>query len=250
VTPEGDLITVDGIRVAHPDGATPAMVEAAAAALEAAEIELSRHESLLQQAKRAFDAAREQERAALEHLESVEARLSGLVETLGRLERTVTAQGHEHEGMQERRSALEAELKSRAEQRERLAIRLEALEGEEAERQRAWEELVRRREAVASGKETARASWQEAASTLRGIVERREMVVKRLAAVDATLTGDAGNPVDPAAIARLEGIERAARRTLEVLRLHLDALRLRQADLRQRAGATGRRMTDLQRRHE
>src|SRR5690606_35390041 len=80
VTPEGDLITRHGVRVAHPDGATPAMLEAAEIAEERAETELARVQSLHTSSKREFDDARQVERRTLEELEAHEAQMSGVSE--------------------------------------------------------------------------------------------------------------------------------------------------------------------------
>ncbi len=250
VTPEGDLITGVGVRVAHPDGATPAMLETAAAGAEAAEVELARCLSLLHQAKRTFDTARQTEREALEHLEGIEARLAGAVEALGRLDRALTTVDQERERLEERKRGLLDGGAGRAEQRERLVERLAALEGEEAERQRAWEALVARRQVVVHQKEQARATWQEATAALRAILERRTMIDRRLKSIAESIETEQRNPVDPSSIDRLATIEEAARQALEALRIHLDALRDRQRELRTRVGATGTRMGEVQRRHD
>src|SRR5690606_40358028 len=84
VTPEGDLVSVYGVRVAHPDGATPAMVEAAEVALERAEIELARVESLHTSAKRGFENARAGGRGAVEPLSAVDTRSARAGEALVR----------------------------------------------------------------------------------------------------------------------------------------------------------------------
>jgi chromosome segregation protein len=250
VTPEGDLITGVGVRVAHPDGATPAMLETAAAGVEAAELEQARCLSLLHQAKRTFDAARQTEREALEALEGIEARLAGAVEALGRLDRALTTVDQERERLEERKRGLLDGGAGRAEQRERLVERLAALEGEEAERQRAWEALVARRQVVVHQKEQARATWQEATAALRAILERRTMIDRRLKSIAESIETEERNPVDPSSIDRLETIEEAARQALEALRIHLDTLRERQKELRTRVGATGTRMGEVQRRHD
>jgi chromosome segregation protein len=250
VTPEGDLLTAVGVRVAHPDGATPAMLETAAAGVEAAELAFARSQSVLHQAKRSFDTARQAEREALEELESIEAKLAGSVEALGRLDRALTSVDQERQRLEERLRSVSEAREGRAEQRARLAERLAALEGEEAERQRAWEELVRRRQEVVTAKESARATWQEATAALRAIVERRAMIEKRLAAIAGSFDVEARNPVDPESIRRLEAIGAAAQQALEALRVHLEALRSRQTDLRARVGATGTRMAEVQRRHD
>ena len=84
VTPEGDLISVNGISVSVPDGATPAMVEAAGIALDRIERDLARVVSRFTTQRRQFDQSRQAERAALESLESIEAKLAGAAEALGR----------------------------------------------------------------------------------------------------------------------------------------------------------------------
>jgi chromosome segregation protein len=250
VTPEGDYISAAGVRVAHPDGATPAMLEAAAAAVEASEVGLARASSLLHQARRRFDESRETERDALETLEGLEAQLAGATETLGRLDRSMVSIAQECERLEDRRRAVSETLDGRIGQRARLVERMSALEGEEAERQRAWEELTRRRQAVASDKERERAAWQESSSVLRGIVERRKMIESRRDAVADALVTDEKSPVDPDSITRLEDIERAARQALDAIKAHLDVLRERQAELRARAGATGTRLGEVQNRHD
>ena len=82
MTPEGDEITADGIRIAQPDGAGPAALEAARVAVEKSERELQRAASRLTTAQRAFDDAREAERESLELLEAAEAELAGFTEAL------------------------------------------------------------------------------------------------------------------------------------------------------------------------
>ncbi len=242
VTPEGDLVTAEGVVIAHPDGATPAMVEAAAAAVEEAERELARSQSLLVSRRREFDDARAREREALERLESLEARLSGSAETLARLERTIEAAQEEMDRLTERRAALVTARARRTEQLERLRERLDALEGEEAERQRAWEELAERRRQVAAAREDARAAWQEAAATARAAGERVRLLETRLAAVVDALTREEAVDVDPEHPARLEMVEALGRKLLGVAADRLAALRRRQAVLRERLGETAERL--------
>ncbi len=250
VTPEGDLISVHGIRVAHPDGATPAMVEAAEVALERAEIELARVESLHATARRDFENARTVEREALEALESLEAKLSGTTEALGRSHRArVNLEGEIARLEDRRRSLAEAEIE-RAAALERLNTRLAALEGEEAERQRAWEELEARRAAIEAERETARASWQQAASDLRAARERQQLLEKRQAAVAEALEAEVSSPVSQEELDRLELVATTARRAIEVIGRRLSELRERQAELRERAGETGVQRDAVRRRHE
>jgi chromosome segregation protein len=250
VTPEGDLITATGVRVAHPDGATPAMVEAAGAALEQAEIEAARAHSIHVQARRRFDVARQAERDALETLEALEVQLDGATDAMARLERATTSAGQEIERLEDRRRSLIEVADRRDHQRAILTGRLAALEGEEAERQRAWEALVERREVVVAAKEGARHAWQEAAASVRAVIERRTMIGARLESIDGALRAEEHNPADPETIDRLETIGGSARQALDALREHLDVLRRRQAELRDRAGAAGRRMGEVQRRHD
>lgn len=250
VTPEGDLVTAEGVAVAHPDGATPAMVEAAAVAVEEAERELARSHSLLTSRRRAFDDARAAERDTLERLEALEARLSGSVETLARLERTVEAAQEEAERLTERRRALVAARERRAEQIDLLRRRLDALEGEEAERQRAWEELAARRRRVAAAREQARAAWQEAAGAARAAAERVRLLESRLAAVEEALTREETPDVEPEDLARLERVEVLGRRLLAVAADRLRALRQRQAELRERLGDAATRLEQARARRD
>ncbi len=242
VTPEGDVVTATGMRVAHPDGASPAMIEAAAALVEEAERELARAASLHTSRRREFEGARTAEREALEVLESLEAKLSGAAETLARLERTVEAAEEEADRLGERRQALVAARMQRTEQIERLRRRLDALEGEEAERQRAWEELAERRRQVAAAREEARAAWQEATAGARAAAERVRMLQARLAAVEEALAREEDVEVDPAMMQRLERAETLGRRLLEAAAGRLTALRERQATLRERLGDAGTRL--------
>ena len=247
VTPEGDLFSKGNARVAHPDGATPAMLEHAQVELERAETELARSQSLLTQARRAFDDSRSAERDALETLESLEARLSGATDSLARAERIVSEALTEAERLEARQSSLSAGETGRAEQRELLVERLANLEGEEAERQRAWEELTSRRNTIAASRETARSQWQVAASEVTAIVERRVMIQRRLATIEEVLEKEIDSPEDPAAIERLARVDDAARRALRYLTTHLETLRERQAGLREQAGETGSRLSELTR---
>jgi chromosome segregation protein len=250
VTPEGDLITSDGIRVAHPDGASPAMIEAAEVALERAEIELARAESLRSQAKRAFDDARQTERDALETLESLEARMAGSTEALARLEREVQSGVEETERLAVRAASLRAALEGRIDLAAGLRTRLDALEGEEAERQAAWESLVERRRAIAREREAARSAWQEHSSALRAAQGQLGMLQSRQTEIVRLLANDAGVTVDPVTLARLESIANAAHQATGALRVHLETLRTRQAHLRSQAGEAGARLTEAQEQHE
>ncbi len=250
VTPEGDLITPSGVRVSHPDGATPAMLELAEAEVESAERDLARCESLVNQAKRGFDAARGSERVALEALERLEARLAGAAETLGRLGRAIASGETELQRLADRRTALESATAEHSASRLRLQGRLSALEGEEADRQRAWDEMNRRRSEVATAREEARSAWQEASARQRAAAERLMLLAKRREVVRAAMEHQSFDPPDPRRLEQLAAIEERSAAALETLRAHVGVLRKRQAELRENAGETGRLLGEAQARHD
>ena len=247
VTPEGDLITADGIRVGYPDGATPAALERARVALEEAELNLARAESRHVAARRDFERTRDIERSALESLELIEVSLSGATEALSRLERTRSGVEHEIDRLEQRRSLLLDSAAGRETRIAELRGRLSALEGEEAERQRAWDELAGRRLAVAKQRDEARAERQQAASELGAIVERRRLLERRLAAIQGDLQDLVDRPGDPGRLEELEFAEDGARRSLAAVRVHVATLRERQMELRAAAGEAGERLTTARR---
>ncbi len=249
VTPEGDLITVDGVRVAHPEGATPAMVEHASIDLERARTGLARTESLLTQTRRVFEEARQHERDTLELLESLEAQLAGSTEAMARLERAIITAQQESARLEERRAALREATGERDATRASLMDRLSALEGEEADRQRAWEEVVARRQEVAERRETARAEWQEVSSIHRATAERVQLAEDRVESISELLQAESGHPIDPSRLERLATIEATARQAVDAARQAVEHLRKRQSELREAAGATGRELGAAQDRH-
>ncbi len=246
VTTEGDLVTRHGIRVAHPDGATPAMLEAAAVAAETAERDHARLESLANQRRREFDDARSLERRTLEALEALETRVAGASEAMARLDRMIESADHDLTALDQRAVALHDAATERATARTRLVERLAALEGEEAERQRAWEQLVERRRTIGTQREQARATWQEASTEVRAVDDRTGMIQRRLHAIAAAIAGEETSTIDPARIRRLEQIDGWTRRAVEGVRAQIEALRTRQAELRVRAGTTGSRIGVVQ----
>lgn len=250
VTPEGDLIAADGVRVAHPDGATPAMIEAAEVALEQAETQLARTESRQKTARREFEDARKEERSRLEALEGLEAKLSGATEALDRLTRSKVNLEGERGRLTERQSALRETFAERQEGLARLRERVEALEGEEAERQKAWEEIEARREALESKREQARASWQQATADLRAATERVDLLERRKRSIENNLDVERAAPVTDAMLERLSLIESTARNAIEKISGRLEELRARQAELRERAGDTGVQRDSVRKRHE
>jgi len=250
VTPEGDLIDANGMWIAQTDGATPAMLETALAALEDAEIGAARAESLLTSAKRAFDGARRVEREALEALEALEAKLGGMTEALRMRDRARTAAEDEIERLEERRSSVVETAGDREARIERLRARLADLEGEEAERQRAWEQMARWRREVELRREQANHARQEAAAALGAIMERRRMLEDRLRVVRGELQSTVVRPVDPAHVMRLQVIEEQSVKALKTVRRHLGTLRERQRALRREAGDAGARLATARTRLE
>jgi chromosome segregation protein len=239
VTPDGDLVTAAGVVAAAPDGAGPAALEAAAVGVERAQTELARARSLHQTARRDFDAVREEERSALEAVEAVEARIAGATEALRLVERSRAEGEGELARLDARRRALGETADTRTERLASLRHRLSQLEGEEAARQAAWEALAARRRSVADRRDAARVAQQTSASALAAATERRSMMQRRLDEVTHSLSDLATNPVDPAAVERLEHVERHAREALAAVRDHIDELRARQRVLREEAGTAG-----------
>ncbi len=244
VTPEGDVFAAGKVYVAHPDGATPAMIERAEAQVEAAGEDLAKVTSLVVTSRRAFDMAREDERQALENLEQFEADLAAKTEALRLHEHARRSVEEEIERLQERRDAVIDSAGQTEQQLERLRGRLEALEGEEAERQRAWEEVAERRAEVERRRQAAVERRQAAAEALGAIVERRRMLEERLRAVRGELQSLTDRPIDPRTVARLEAVETASSEAVTIVRAHIEALRERQRSLRVEAGEAGRRLAE------
>jgi chromosome segregation protein len=233
VTPEGDLVSIDGIQIAQPDGAGPALLEAAQVEAERARTSVARAASLHTAAKRDFDKSRELERVALEELEAAEIGLAGRAEAMARLEKSVQALEGERRRLRERRVSLEEGAGDRERQIEELNRRLEALEGEEAGRLRAWEELEAKRIEIGARREIARSDWQDAAAVQGSIAERRRLLEERVARIESELSRVAGDEPEPVAVEKLELVEGYARRAVEILQGRLVALRERQAGLRE-----------------
>jgi len=232
VTPEGDLVSIDGVQIAQPDGAGPAMVETARVAAEQARTDFSRASSIHTAAKRDFEKSRDLERAVLEQLESAEAALAGRAEAMGRLQKSVDALEGERARLKERLSSIDEGASERDRQIAELTRRLEALEGEEAERMEVWEELERRRIQIAADREIARSEWQEATSVQGVVSERRRLLEERVARIEADLARVDGQAPAPIAVERLDLVDRYARDAVEILQGRLATLRERQAGLR------------------
>ncbi|MGH8935259.1 MAG: chromosome segregation protein SMC [Acidimicrobiia bacterium] len=240
VTPEGDLVTAQGIRLAGTGDHEPGRLESL---VEECEVSLARAQSRATTTHRDFERARERERIALECLESLETRIAGASEALARLERGRSSAEAEIVRLEERYRSLLGEGTSREVRAAVLRERLTALEGEEATRQAAWETLARRRSGLVARREQARRLREEAASSLAAVVERRRLLEKRLSEVRAELGDVVDRPVDPARPARLADIERQAREALALVLGHVSALRDRQWEGRRVSGEAGSRLT-------
>ena len=250
VTPEGDVISAAGMRIAAPDGAGHAALESARIALERAEAAEARARSAATTARRAFEESRASERLALEALEALEARLSGLTEALDLVERARAEGEAELARLDARRAAIEATAEARAERIEELRQRLGDLEGEEAERHAAWEALDRRRDAVARRRDLARRRRDEVAAVATRSAERRSMLARRIEAIQGELAQLELLPPDDTRIARLAAIERTAQAASQIVSAHLAALRERQRDLRERTTDAGAALGAAERRKE
>ncbi len=249
VTPEGDLITAFGVRPADPAGITPAALEEAEAALEEAETAVARADSVLIDRRRTFEAARTNERNALESLEVLEARLAGSTEALALIQRTRAESEAEASRLGERRQALAETAVSRQERVAELRQRLDAFEGEEAARHEAWEAMNRRLQEVTRRRDEARRTREEATAALGAIRERHRLTEKRLAEVSRQLAQWEEAPAEEEqAIDRLQLVEDRAWRALAIVKEHVATLRERQRALREQAGSAGDRLDSTHRR--
>lgn len=233
VTPEGDLISVAGVQIAHPDGVGPAMLEASEVAQEKAETGLARAESIFTAAKRDFEKSREAERAALEALEAIEASLAGKTEAMARLQKSVDVLEEEQSRLTRRSLSLTEGAAEHERQIAQLQQRLSALEGEEAARVRIWEEMESRRLDLAAAREVARSEWQEAATRNQSVSERRKLLEERVTRIKADLARVGEGQPGQLDTGTLESVESYARRSVEILSAKLRLLRDRQAELRQ-----------------
>ncbi len=242
VTPEGDLITATGVRVAHPEGAGAAAIEAAGVAVERATTEVARAQSLHHAARRAFDSTRDRERTALEAVEAVETRIAGAAEALRLVETSHTELDAELTRLHARMSAVAEARQGRAERIVEVRRRIDELDGSEA--QAAWEALERRRAEVAERRDAARRERQNAAASAATAEERHRLLASRLTEVTNSLDGiDDDDDTDPAEVDRLAGVERHARAALESVRRHLATLRERQRSLRDEVGEAGEQLS-------
>ena len=236
VTPEGDVVTAQGMIVAQPDGAGPAVLETAKVELEKRERDLARTSSHEVSARRAFTSAEVDEQAALVAIEGSEAKLGGLTEALGLFDRALLASTQETERLDSRLAAIKEAAAARDERIAVLRDRVAEFEGEEAARQAAWDALNARREEVARKKADAQSELQSATGDLAGLLERRKMSEHRLEIVQAELNQLQLLPGSDLAVESLATIEATAHIAIAAVTGHIESLRERQRDLRERAG--------------
>ena len=249
VTTEGDLISAAGVIAALPEGAESAVVGAARAAVEGAAVEASRAGSRRVTAHRGRDAAERAEREAVLRLEGLDRRVGGLEEAIRLLDRSRAERTAELDRLDARARAIAEAAAQRIERTTDLRRRIAGLEGEHGSQQELWDDISRRRSAVASRRDEARANREAATAALAAAGERRQLLEARHAEV-LRLVGTPIETVDSAAAERLERIEPAARRALEAVRRHVDALHGRQRALRAEAGEAGVRLEKARARRE
>jgi chromosome segregation protein len=238
VTPAGDLITPFGIRLAG----EPETPEAAQALADGARAEAARATSRLTVARRAFEDAREAERASLEDLEAIETRISGAAEALRLVERSRSESEAERARLGTRLSALEEIAVGRSERVGDLRRRLDAFEGEEADRQAAWDAATARRSEIVARLDDVRRGREAAAAALAAVEERLRLLEQRGSEVHLTRQNLSVEQVDPGPVERLGIIEARARSAHALVQGHLGILRQRQRELRSSAGAAGARL--------
>ena len=224
VTPEGDLITIEGIRTAHPENRS--LLEAEAEQDEA-ELELARATSRVNTAHRQFEGSRNAERAALETLEALEIKLAGATELLGRSRRHSAELAAELGRLHSRESLLETTIAERGAALRQLVASMEALEGDEGRRQALLAELDDRRRQLAKEQEQTRELWKQAAMASSTAAERRSMLEARQQSVNAELSGGSqpGRIVTVETLSRLARVETLARRAIDVVNGRITELR-------------------------
>ena len=238
VTPEGDLITANGMQIAHADGIRTPMIESAEVALEEARTDLARATSIHTAAKRDFEVSRDAERVALEELESEEAGLAGKTEAMSRLQKSVDVLEGENLRLTARKKSLAEAAIDRDRQSIELESRLSALEGEEAERMKVWEELEAKRISLAAESEIARSEWQDSATKLRATLERKRLLEERQVRIEGDLERLEAGSVAVADVEVLEKIDGYSKASVEILQRRLTELRERQSSLRAASSST------------
>jgi chromosome segregation protein len=242
VTPEGDVISIDGMRLADADGAGHAALEAARVSLEQAETAAARTASHLTTAKRELDGVRTLARTALDALEHVEAKLGGHTEALAMNGRARSEGEAEVVRLNERARDIAAAGQLRTERIAELKARLADFEGEERELQQAWEALTTKREDVGRRRDEARRMREEAAKAVTAAETQLQLMRSRFASTGDELEELGESPAGPEHILRLESVEEQAHAASVLVRDHIAALRDRQRALREQSGAADGRL--------
>ena len=247
VTPEGDLITAEGIRTAHPENRS--LLEAEGEE-EKAERELARASSRVTTVRRQFEASRKAERVALEALEALEVKLAGATELLGRARRQSAELTAEVERLHSRAALLEATIAEREIALEKLAATMAALQGEEGRRQALLAELDDRRRHLAKEQEQTRELWKQAALASSTATERRSMLEARQQSIKAELAGsrEPGRTVSEETLSRLAKVETLARAANEIVVARIAELRDRLGAEREEGRAISLDLSDRRRR--
>ncbi len=250
VTPEGDVIAASGMHVAQPDGTGFAALEAARVQLEIGERERARTESRRTAARRDFETGRRIERAALDDLEALEARIAGHTEALALIGRARAEGEAERERLGTRTKALHEAEEGREERIAEVRERVAEFEGEEATRQVAWEALNRRREEVTARRDEARLRREESAAELAGVSERSALLQRRLERVTLELGQLDLVPDDDPRIDQLSEIETRSIRVTALAQQHITELRDRQRSLRLEVGDVSESLATAEKRRE
>ncbi len=250
VTPEGDVISARGMHVAQPDGAGPAALEAARISVEDADVSLATAEVAMHNTRLSFDAARETERTALEALEAAEAKLAGLTEALGLVDRSRGASMDEIGRLSDRLDALNEVEESRDERMSSVRNSVGEFQGEEAARQAAWDALNERRLEVATLRDDARKVREQATGELASLIERRRITERRLEVVASDIRQLTFLPDTRGSIEVLRLIGERAERVSIMVGQHIDSLRVRQRDLRESVGSANTELTHAEERRE
>jgi chromosome segregation protein len=249
VTLDGDLVTAAGIVAGHPEGAGPAVIEAARSVAERAEVERARAASRMATATRGRETSRRAADEAEVRFEAARRKAAGIDETISLLDRSMTERRAELERLDARSRGLAEAGATRVERVSGLRARLAAMEGDIAAGAALWENLARRREEVARRRGEVQHRRQESTSAAAAAAERRQLMESRLAEL-TTLFDVEVEPVDPSLLERLTSVERNAVRARAAVRSHIDALRERQRGLRSEVGEAGQRLEAARRRRD
>jgi chromosome segregation protein len=180
----------------------------------------------------------------------MEATLAGLTEALGLVGRAHAASRDEAARLNNRLEALEEARASRDERIASLRDRVAEFQGEEAARQQAWDALNDRRAEVAQLRDEARKRREAATADLASIVERRRISERRLAVIASEIAQLQFLPGQADAVDALEAIEARSDRVTRVVASHIEALRIRQRELRESVGSANSELTHAEERRE